>query len=225
MNNRIMISPELSAQGVRKRPNPMIVKSCQALTEAALVNDSRPLVVDYGCGQLRNVETLLSFSDRLVLVDTEKQLATPHDFYGHKLLASEFVKKHWPKANVRLLTSSEFSLSPLRADVIFIINVIDVVPEQVRRRMIRTAIAHLKQNRGLVLIVPRNDAWTLRICTPRCAFEDGFAFKHPQGYTFYKNWAGETLQEWARSQRLAIVCDLSCYRQACLVCRAACQNR
>lgn len=220
MSERTKISPELSAQGVRKKPNPMLRRSWKALKGAGLISRGNSLLVDYGCGHLRNVATLLSFSSRLILVDTARQLKMPHDFYGTKKLARDFAKKRWPKAKLRLLTTAEFERSRFLADVIFIVNVFDVVPNRVRRGMIGTALRHLKLSGSLVLIVPRNDAWTLRLCVAKRAFQDGFVLKHPRGHTFYKNWRGDTLKSWVSSRGVAIVRDLSCYRQVCLICRA-----
>ena len=219
MTRTRMVSPELSAQGIRKSPNPMLVPSWSALRALGLSTRSTPILVDYGCGQLRNVKTLLSFSNRLVVVDTERQLSSPHLFYGKQMLASEFVKTYWRDAEIRVLTDSQFSNSRITADVIFFVNVFDVVPEQTRRIMLRVATRHLKEGGALVIIAPRNDSWTLGLCSSEKQYQDGHVFDHPRGLTYYRNWSGKTLQEWVVSRRLKIVRDLSIFRQVCLVCR------
>lgn len=215
------ISPELSAQGVRKTPNPMLVPSWKALQELGLADDPRPILVDYGCGQLRSVDTLLTFSNRLVLVDTERQLMTPHRFNGKPMLASEFVKERWGRAEVRILSHSQFSKSAVRAHVIFVVNVFDVVPERTRVAMLTAAIQHLKRGRALVIIAPRNDSWTLRLCSAENRYQDGHVFAHPRGLTYYRNWRGNSLQEWVMSRQVRITRDLSIYRQVCLICQPA----
>lgn len=198
----------------------MLRASWEAVRATGLVDRGEVLLVDYGCGQLRNVATFLSFSSRLVLVDTRAQLRVQHDFYGSKTLACDFAKKRWPKAKLRFLTTVEFERSRLRADAIFIVNVFDVVLKHVRRKMIRCALSHLKVGGCLVIVAPRNDTRTLRLCAGEQVFQDGFALRHPRGHTFYKNWKGETLKKWVTSQGAAIIRDLSRYRHVCLLCRA-----
>jgi hypothetical protein len=213
---RVTLRPELSAQGIRKSPSPMLKKCWATVTHLGLPART-PLVVDYGCGQLRNVRVLLTFSRRLVLVDTETQLSTPHEFYGRRLLPEELIRERWPVAGPTLLTSTEFEARSLGASVIFIINVFDVVPAATRKAMIRAAVRNLLPNGYLVIIAPRNDTWTLRLCTPARKYRDGYAFAHPRGHTYFRNWKDDSLQTCLLKSGIDIVTDLSVYRYVTVI--------
>ena len=173
--------------------------------------------MDYGCGQLRNVGVLLEYSNKLLLVDTPQQLDTPHEFFGRRMLAKEFAAEHWPDAKLRFLLSVEFERSRVSAHAIFVVNVFDVVPTPTRIAMVKALLRNLRRDGLAIVIAPRNDSWTLRICTPGRSYEHGFVFPHPRGYTYYRNWVSDSLHRWLESHGLRIVRDLSCYRQVCLI--------
>jgi len=215
---RIAIRPELSAQGIRKRPNPMLASVLQELGTLGFMRSSSPLVVDCGCGQLRHAEMLLSLSSRLVLVDTPYQLDSAHDFLGQKRTIRLFVKHTWPRERISIMSTDEFYGSALNADVVFSINVLDVVPARTRSAMLRACLRNLRRGGIFVAIVPRNDAWTQRICTPQASYHDGYIFQHPRGHTYYRNWSGDSLAQFIKRRGFRVVKDLSIYRQACLLC-------
>lgn len=213
------IRPELSAQGIRKSINPMLPKVISVLRELADFEGQPPLIVDCGCGQLRNVECLSSLSPRIVLVDTPFQLDTPHVMLGTRMLIGDFVKKNLASLDANVMYTTDFEKSRLDAKVIFSINVLDVLPRATRVSMVRACIRNMATDGLFVAIVPRNDTWTLRICTPEAQYQDGYVFQHKRGYTYYHNWKGDTLAKWVDRQGLAIVEDISIYRHACLICR------
>ena len=217
-----MIKPELSSQGIKKHPNPMLTKVFAVLPEIKQNLRRESLVVDFGCGQLRNVQTLLSISSKLILVDTSLQLSIPHEFYGKKMLIRDFVDQYWPKKNIRVLSFEEFSRTPISADLIFSINVFDVVPKEERYKILVNTTKKLKDDGLFVLIASRNDTWTLRICTPKNKYQDGYIFPHPKGYTYYKNWPKDMLHKEVTHFGLSIVKDMSIYRHVCLICKNKC---
>jgi hypothetical protein len=154
-----------------------------------------------------------------VLVDTPYQLATPHSFLGKTMLVADFVREKLPNLDARVMDSVAFARSAIGAHVVFSINVLDVVPRHTRSQMVAACIANMRDDGVFVAVVPRNDTWTLRICTPHARYQDGYIFPHARGYTYYHNWTGNTLSVWLARQGLAVVKDLSIYRHACLICK------
>ena len=217
MKSQHKILPELSAQGIRKKPNPMLPRMFEELYSLWGTTSADRTIVDYGCGQLRHAEALLSISSRLVLVDTDYQLSTPHDFYGEKMLIADFVASRWPHASISLMSTATFAQSTINADAIFSINVLDVVPRRTRAPMIDAAVRNLAKSGYFVAIAPRNDTWTLRICTQANQYQDGHIFQHKRGYTYYRNWDGSSLHTWLSSRGLTAVKDFSRYRQMCAI--------
>lgn len=216
---KITIRPELSAQGIRKSNNPMLPKVISELEELTDFEGQTPLIVDCGCGQLRNVECLSNFSPRIVLVDTPFQLDNPHAMFGTRMLISDYVKNNLASLDTNVMYTTDFEKSRLHAKVIFSINVLDVLPRTTRVSMVRACIRNMATDGLFVAIVPRNDTWTLRICTTEAKYQDGYVFQHKRGYTYYHNWKGDALAKWVGRQGLAIVKDMSIYRYACLICK------
>ena len=216
---RITIRPELSAQGIRKHPNPLLPLAVKTVVDIKKHLGKGLLVVDCGCGQLRNVQTLLSLSSRIVLVDTPYQLDRQHDFYGERMCIRDFVRKRWPRKRIEVMSSSDFEMASVDADIIFSVNVLDVTPQRTRRAILRSCHNNLGTDGLFVAIAPRNDIWTLRICTPDKKYQDGYAFTHPSGYTYYRNWTGTSLHAAIETAGFRIERDLSTHRQVCIICR------
>lgn len=215
---KTIIRSELSAQGINKKPNPMVLKTI-SLLQYHMSDNSLGIVVDQGCGQLRHVNLLLTVSKKLILVDTDYQLSVCHDFNGQQLTIREFVHEHWPNKNISVLSSNEFSRVQIRANTIFSINVLDVTTSDVRNEIAKAAKRNLAPQGHYVLIIPRNDAWTLRICKPTNRYSDGYTFPHSRGYTYYRNWSDGAILTWVHKQGFDIVQNLSNYRQVALICK------
>jgi len=214
---KIKIRPELSAQGIRKRQNPMLKPAIETALSLNHFASKNPLIVDYGCGQLRNVDLFLDFSQRIILIDTPDQLNTPHDFFGKRQLIRDFIPTHWPNANLQIMPSPTFENSMISASIIAVVNVFDVVQPNIISIMTAAIKKNLDLNGILIVIVPRNDSWTLRLCTDKNIFDRGHYFYHPRGYTYYRNWFGDSLRRWLCKNGFSILKDLSCYRYVCLV--------
>ena len=218
---RLHITPGLSAQEIRKNQNPMLERVLSVLrSEYALVNGDTTLsVVDHGCGQLRNVSTILTIARRLYVVDTEAQLSKKHLFYEHTLSVRDFVKKKWSDEDICVLSSKEFEKGGVKADLIFSICVLDAVPPKTRTAILRAAHRNLRRDGMLAIIVPRNDAWTMRRCTDSNTYADGHIFERAKGCTFYKNWNTEALVRLINRNGFMIEKDLSVHRHACILCK------
>jgi hypothetical protein len=215
---KILLRPELSAQGIRKNPNPILRKAIEVALEAQK-KGKRILIVDCGCGQLRNVQTLLSISSNILLVDTPYQLNAEHDFYGEKIQIKDFVRKKWSRKKIDIMSSEQFKCSSVKADLIFSINVLDVTPQRTRQAILRSCYNNLTDDGLFVAIVPRNDTWTLRICAADKQYQDGFAFAHSKGFTYYRNWHGTTLHDVIDKVGFCVYRDLSIHRQVCVICK------
>ena len=220
LHQKRALRPELSAQGIRKHPNPMLARVLPLLKRQGSNSKDSLLVVDCGCGQLRHVKTLLSLSERLVLVDTVTQLKTPHDFFGQKACIRDFVRKQWPRKAIHVIDSVKFMKARLNADLVFSINVLDVTPRKTRTDILRACLRNLGPKGRLIAIVPRNYTWTLRICTRGKVYQDGFVFGHPNGETYYRNWGGASFQSSLLRHGFKVEQDLSTYRQVCVICAA-----
>lgn len=220
VNVKHRIAPELSAQGIRKNQNPMLPTVLAALAARYALNGApRQLrVVDQGCGQLRNVAALRKIASRLILVDTEEQLLKCHNFFGTRLTVGEFAKRQWPRDDIRILSTSEFDASEANADIVFSICVLDAVPPKTRTQILRAARKNLARDGLLVIIVPRNDSWTMNRCAEENTYADGHLLAHPNGYTFYRNWDTKALSRLVRRSGFTVEQDLSVYRHGCLLC-------
>lgn len=174
-----------------------------------------PIVVDLGCGQLRNVDTLLGCSNKLYIVDTEYQLSRPHNFNSESLTVYDFVKTHYSGGDVTPMNTLEFGQSELAANLIFIVNVLDVTPPETRNEILRAARQNLAKGGLIITIAPRNDSHTLKLCTEERRYRDGFVFPNHGAYTYYKNWSSDDLKRLFKRHGLKSVSDTSNYRHAC----------
>jgi len=216
----IEITPELSAQGIQKGTSAAFRETTERVRQILEQNRAgdRPLIVEQGCGLLRNVETLLTISSRLVLVDTEYQLSKPHRFYGQNLTIPEFVKNAWPGHPIRVMTAKEFAERCLGAEVIFSVNVFDVVPPQTRTELLAAAQQNLSTSGILAVVVPRNDTWQLRRCTENRRYADGYAMPNRGRFTFYRNWTNADMETLLTGFGFEVVQDLSRYRHLSVLC-------
>jgi predicted TPR repeat methyltransferase len=216
----IEITPELSAQGIQKGTSVAFRQLAERVRETLGENDAgeKPLVVEQGCGLLRNVEVLLTISNRLVLVDTEHQLTKTHSFYGEDLAIPEFVKNTWTDHDIRILTSKKFGQRSLDADVIFSVNVFDVVPPQTREELLAAARRNLSESGILAMVVPRNDTWQLRRCTEDQRYADGYAMPNRGRFTFYHNWTNAQMKDLLAEWGFEIMEDFSRYRYLSVLC-------
>ncbi len=217
---RKTIRPEFSALGRHKPISPLLGQLIQRVLEVRRLRGIRTprLALELGCGQLRNLTELRKYFSSLILVDTVRQLNQPHDFGGKRMTVPEYVRRYYPDGTVTVMTDHEFAVSQLRPDVIFSINVMDVVPPETRQRILTIVNAHLSSTAQFVSLVPRNDSRTLHLCTRGRAHRDGYIFPNHGAYTFYRNWPGSKLQRLYRIYSLSVVHDQSCYRYSCLVC-------
>lgn len=216
----IEITPELSAQGIQKSTSAAFRQLTERVRQILEKNDvgDQPLVVEQGCGLLRNVETLLTISNRLLLVDTEHQLSKTHRFYGQDSTIPEFVKNTWPNQSIRIVTAKEFGERCFDADVIFSVNVFDVVPPQTRTELLTAARRNLSESAILAVVVPRNDTWQLRRCTEDRRYADGYAMPNRGRFTFYHNWTNAEMETLLTDFGFEVVEDLSRYRHLSFLC-------
>ena len=216
----ITLRPEFSALGRRKPISPFLTRLIRAVLEERRRRGlaSAQTGLEYGCGQLRNLKELKRHFPQVVLVDTEFQLNRVHDFAGKPLTAGQYVRRHYKDGSVTVMSDVDFRASDLRPDVIFSINVMDVVPPQTRRSILSSIRDHLPLTGQFVSLVPRNDSRTLNLCRHALAYRDGHVFSNHGAHTFYKNWPDTTLQRLYRIYSLEVIRDLSRYRHSCLIC-------
>lgn len=214
------IAPELSALGIKKNINPMLPKLVWELQQ--LRDEGRGpamLVVDSGCGQLRHLEILLKSFPKLCLVDTELQLERMHLFAGKKQTIKDFIKSHYPKSQIKILSSQQFKRSSLSAGIVFSINVLDVTPPTTRNEILKSAVKNLSSQGLFAAIVPRNDSRTLSLCKTAKQYRDGYIFPNRNAFTFYKNWTDYALMKLFAKHSLKVVVDISNFRYACVICK------
>jgi hypothetical protein len=214
------VRPEFSALGRRKSISPLLIELIHCVFEARRLRGltAPRMVLELGCGQLRNLKELKKHFRSVILVDTPFQLNRLHEFDGRRLTIPEFVRRRFRDGAVRAMSDREFAVSSLRPDVILSINVMDVVPPQARRAMLSSVQSHLSATGQFASLVPRNDSRTLHLCARADVYRDGHLFPNHGAYTFYRNWPGSGLQRLYRRYSLGVVCDRSNYRYSCLVC-------
>lgn len=217
---RLRIRPEASALGRRKAISPVLRQLITGLTNIRREKGlCRPIVaVEYGCGQLRNLGKLRRHYPRLYMIDTVLQLSKVHDFAGRRLTIPQYVEAHYRGDGVKVMSNREFAASNVKADVIFSINVMDVVPPATRFTMLRDIRKHLAPTGQFVSLVPRNDSRTLNLCGVARRYLDGHIFLNHGVFTYYKNWPGDQLAQVYRRSGLHVVMDLSRYRHSAVIC-------
>ncbi|MBI4659660.1 MAG: methyltransferase domain-containing protein [Verrucomicrobia bacterium] len=216
-----IIQTELSALGIRKASSPRLkplIARLAELQDAGLLSHD-PLIVDQGCGQLRITKELLKHYHRIVVVETDFQLSRKHKFFDEKLTIPEFLKLRWSNHRIEVMSSTRFAKSQLRADVVFSVNVLDVTPPHTRGSILRAARQNISQNGVFAVIVPKNESWTLRLCTKERKHADGFVFSNHRAHTFYKNWQAAPLRKLLKRYGFLVWEDLSRFRIACLICK------
>lgn len=216
------IRPEYSALGMRKPISPLLRKLIEAVLD---VRQERNLpiprlVLEYGCGKLRNLRDLRQHFPSVCLVDTERQLTRTHDFGGKRLTVQEYVRRYYRDGCVTVMTERQFEASRLRPDVIFSINVMDVVPPETHLRMLANIGRRLRSTGQFASLVPRNDSRTLNLCRGARPYCGGHLFPNHGALTYYRNWSGDELQQLYRSCGLSLLRDLSRYRYSCVVCES-----
>lgn len=215
----IEIVPELSALGIKKAINPMLLKVNEQIKKFPNFENLErvPAVVDLGCGQLRNLKEFEKHFSNLYLVDSERQFQKKHNFYGDLETIPEFIEKNYKGKNIKVLNFENFASSDISANLIFLINVLDVTPSKTRNKILRIARQRLSKDGYFIVITPRNDSHTLKLCTDDRKFEDGYFFPNRNYFTFYKNWSNQQIKELFDKHRLKIVKDLSIYRYSCCI--------
>jgi hypothetical protein len=216
----LKIRPEFSALGRRKPISPLLTGLIQSVLEVRRIYElgTPRLALELGCGQLRNLKELKKYFPSILLVDTEFQLGRIHDFGGKRMTVSDYVRRYYPDGTVMIMNDREFAASSVRPDVIFVINVMDVVPPQTRREILSCVKVHLSRTSQFASLVPRNDSRTLHLCTRDRRYRDGYLFSNHGALTFYKNWSDRGLQRLYFLYSLGVVRNLSSYRHSCLVC-------
>jgi SAM-dependent methyltransferase len=201
-------------------PNPALKLALKAVAarNGGALNGLR--IADQGCGKLRHYRALAPLARELYLVDTDKQLTTPHVDRQRTFTIEEFAAKEREKRflEVQVLRDREFERSALGLDCVFSIAVFDVVPPDVRLSVIAAARRNLKRGGWFVVIIPRNDSSILARCTQENQHRDGHLFSHHGIQTFYRNFRDtDSVVKWCQARGLQLIEDLSLYRQACIL--------
>jgi methyltransferase family protein len=214
------IRPESSALGMKKPTSPLLKELIRAVLELRREHSlSVPrLALEYGCGLLRNLRELRRHFSSVCVVDTETQLTRVHDFSGKRSTVQEYVQRFYRDGCVTVMNDYQFKASRLRPDVIFSINVMDVVPAETRLTMLDNVKKHLPSTGQFASLVPRNDSRTLNLCRGAQTYRDGHLFPNHGAFTYYRNWSADDLQRLYQSHGLQVMRDLSCYRYSCIVC-------
>jgi hypothetical protein len=217
---RPTVRTEFSALGRRKGHSALLPALIKAVFDLRCERGfaAPEHVADFGCGQLRNLTILHKNFPRLCMVDTEFQLNRPHSFGGRMMTVREYVLRHYSEDSVYVMSDQEFSSSTCRFDVIFSINVMDVVPAPARESILDAISGHIASTGQFASLVPRNDSRTLQLCKQARPYKDGHIFPNHGAFTFYKNWPGNVLADLYKSRRLDVLLDLSLYRHSCLIC-------
>lgn len=219
------IVSELSAQATKFTPNPLVRESLEIINNNGNLytgNTKNPLIIDYGCGKLRHLDILRDYSDNIVLVDTKAQIEKQQKFAGKTTCMEDYLEGlSLEKDSIQVIKRKKFIESDIPADIIFSVNVLDVVLESTRIEIIQSISSHLKPNGIAVLIIPRNISSILQRCNQENAYQDGHIFKRGNDiYTFYRNFNKlDSIFKKLKNANLKIEKNLSKYRYAHLLAR------
>lgn len=198
------------------KPGPIIGRLLEELVEI----DRCQSVVDLGCGQLRHLEMLLETFQRIMLVDTPRQLSRRLRFNEKTCTIKEYVSSLPVKLRRRIdiVDSDCFAASRFNADVVLTVNTMDVVPTKVRDNMCAAAIKNLRRRGLFGVIVPRNDTTITSRCSDENRFLDGHVFEHHGVMTFFRNFRDHQPLV-SRIERLGtqVISDTSVYRHVCVL--------
>jgi SAM-dependent methyltransferase len=216
---KVSFTPEYSAQR-RSHPKNPIIPIAFSFLERFLGSRNFGNVCDLGCGKLRHLSELNKRATALTLVDTEFQLSRPQREGDNVGTIRDFVLelKKRGKKQITLLNSEEFSKSALNLDVIFLVNVTDVVPARTHLSIIRSAAQNLKSGGMIVIIFPRNDSSIMKRFTTTNKFQDGHYFTHGKVTTFIRNITNlEPLKRQLKSTGLTPLHEHIRFRQVMIV--------
>ena len=218
---KVKIQSEYTAQASIQKPNKMMRLSLEHLLSNYNGKSVKfQKVADQGCGKLRHLPVLLEFFEKIFLIDQSVQLCRKQNIFGiNNITINDYIKNHCPAKRVLAVSSTEFSKSNLRLDVVVNICTFDVVLPNVRKSMLKDAYRNLKKKGLLVLIVPRNDQSITKRCNTDNRYCDGYLFNHHNKInTFFKNFKDHSrLIENAKKQGFTLFNDLSVYRHVCLI--------
>jgi len=195
----------------------MLVQAIQRVKELA---QHTTHVADQGCGRLRHLRQLLKAFERITLVDTPLQLGRRMRIDGTIQTIPEYVRglSRSERKRICIMTTTEFEAAGLNLDAILSVCTFDVVPKHTRTEMAKAARRNLKKNGVYVVIVPRNDSSITRRCTDANRYLDGHIFLHHGIASFYVNFRDHTLLiRFLERLGFRLLCDLSNYRQVCLL--------
>lgn len=140
---------------------------------------------DYGCGKLRYMNSVLSTTDMLALIDSDIQLSREQIICGTKTSVRALARR---SNRLRAYSVPEFTRTSDVYDRAFCINVLSVIPFQVARRQVLALIrSKLKKGGTCVFVVQyRNSDFTRMQCMRNTRFwRDGFVIDSLRGYSFY----------------------------------------
>jgi hypothetical protein len=172
-----------------------------------------------GCGRLRHYKLLVKRARVLFLVDTDKQMAAVHRDGQVCYTIPDVAKLARKKGKkVYALTFEEFENRSLGIDVLFCVAVFDVIVRKTRRKIIAAIASKLGAEGHGVIVIPRNDSTITSRFSSANGYQDGHVFKHHGLETFFCNFERyESVIADCDKEGLSLVCDLSTYRQVCLI--------
>ena len=216
---KVNITPEYSAQRRLHPQNPFMPIAFSFL-ERFLGSSNFGNVCDLGCGKLRHLSELQKRATALTLVDTEFQLSRPQREGDNIGTIRDFILELQKRGRqqITLLNSKEFSKAALNLDVIFLVNVTDVVPARTHLSIIRSAVQNLKLGGLIVIIFPRNDTSIMKRFTTANKFQDGHYFTHGKVTTFIRNITNlDPLTKQLKSTGLKLLHEHVRFRQVMIV--------
>jgi SAM-dependent methyltransferase len=222
--DNVEIRWENSAQSKMSPPNPCIVRVIDYFKNVIFQGQdiSGLRVADQGCGNLRHFEILRRSFRHIVLIDTVLQMNRVHKMGALKITLADYITNLNGHTNrYQLLNNIEFKRAKLNLDIVLCACVMDVVPAKVRREVIQSAASNLKRGGYYCVIVPRNDQTITSRCSRSNSYEDGHIFCRQGFCTFYANFSNGAephshLMKLLKD-RFVQLCDLSVYRQLCLI--------
>lgn len=211
------LRPEYSAQAMCSPVNPLVEPAIHSLRE---LRPAVSFVADQGCGKLRHLRLLLSYFRKVILVDTEYQLARTMSIDGLIGAVPDYVRQMpmTERRRVQVVPATHFEAAKCDLDAVFSICTFDVVPSSTRIELAQSAHRNLKPGGVFVVITPRNDSTILRRCGNHNRHQDGHAFQHHGVSTFYANFRDHApLTRLVERKGFQLLHDMSRYRHVCLL--------
>lgn len=186
LTNKIIIRPEYSAVAAKYKNKPS--RATEAVI-SILRENGVSRVAEIGCGLLANTPHILKAFPYVILTDLKEQ----YERIKEHLL--EFRKKY--DSFKGFIEERSFARKSLKVDAAILINILHILPTRDERiGLLKAAWQNLRKGGIIFIDVPHNETFYRNLVKTAIPYNDGYAMRRNNYYTFYKNMSFDELKEY-----------------------------